>query len=1002
MKAGRPVSEVFAGLGRRFRSGIVVLCVLSAGLALGSAPAWATAPEVGGESASPVGGHGAKLNAGVIPNWFTITAGASVTYYFEYGTTAAYGSVTPTEGEEELIAYAKPGVSAIISGLEPGTEYHFRVVATNGKGETSDGADTTFSTPPAATAPGADTYNGFAGSGSAELGGYVTPNGFATTYYAEYGKTEAYGSVTPTGELPELAGQTAVHSHASPLKPDTLYHYRVVATNTNGKTSYGVDETFTTLGLVGAESSSNVGSSSVTLNAQVNPPGSLTTYHFEYGTSEAYGSVTLTESAGVGSETVGAQTAVHGLQPGTLYHFRVVVTDAGGETVDGADTTFSTYPTGLTGLPNGRLYERVTPEFPGDLEVMEPDGDEGGAGEDIYYSSGTPVVRAAADGSALAYLGTLSPEGGGELGNRDEEEYLARRAAAGWTNSEITPLHTQETTYQSFTSSLSGGFIGLGATEGSPGGLYFRSFSDLGAGSYHFIAPSGSYVGSTPDGSHLLVESREALTALAKEDPLGGGSYLYDFVNGQPYLVDVLPDGNAVGADLGDGVDLRNAISTDGSRIFWTDVVDHELYVRENDTQPQSPLNGEGRCTVPADACTVEVDASQGGPGSSGGGVYRTAATDGSRVFFTDCNHLTAKFSEEPEGCGSGDLYGYDVENGRLTDLTVDDNASHPDPHGANVQGVLGASEDGSYVYFVATGVLASGAVSGQYNLYALHVGEAIKFVAALNPEVNQMDYGYVGDWKESLGYETAQVSSDGRHLLYVTKEGSEARQLRMYDYGAEAPYCISCSPAGTPESVSYETTTYPVSRNGTFALRVMSGDGDQVFFDSKMALVPQDTNGREDVYEWERDGSGSCQLEEGCLYLLSGGAGEEGSYFLDASENGDDVFMVTTAQLGPQLQNEALHIVDVRVGVQSAASECAGSGCQGVPGAPPIFATPASVTFEGVGNFEPAAKSAPAPKQKGKPKKKRKKRSKVKGKAKKAGARKARRAATRGKAGRS
>lgn len=758
---------------------------------------------------------------------------------------------------------------------------------------------------------------------------------------------------------------------------------------------------------VGAESSSNVGSSSVTLSAQINPGGSSSSYRFEYGTSEAYGSVTPTESAGAGSETVGEQTVVDGLQPGTLYHFRVVVTDAGGETSYGADATFLTYPAGVPGLPDGRFYELVTPEFPRDLEVLEPFGDLG-TGQDIYYTSSLPVVRAAADGSALAYLGTLSPEGGGSLGNKDQEEYVARRTAPGWTNSEITPLHTEEIMYQSFTSNLSGGFIGLGPTEGSPGGLYFRSFSDLGAGSYHFIAPSAGYAGSTPDGSHLLFGSSEALTPLAKEDPLGGGSYLYDFVNGQPYLVDVLPDGKAVGAKFEEPQrhgreNLRNVISTDGSRIFWTDAIEHGLYVRENDTQPQSPLNGEGRCTVPADACTVEVDASQGGPGSSGGGVYQTAAPDGSRVFFTDCSHLTAEYSAEPEGCGGGDLYEYDVESGKLTDLTVDDNASHSDPHGANVQGVLGTSEDGSYVYFVATGVLASGAISGQDNLYALHAGEAVRFVVTLD---QQDDYlapgtGYeLGDWSPVLGEDTAQVTPDGLHLIYATINGSSI-QIRMYDYGTGAPYCISCSPIGTQES----TTNYPVSRNPTYALRVMSSDGDQVFFDTVVPLVPQDTNGREDVYEWERDGSGSCQLEEGCLYLLSGGASEEDSYFLDASENGDDVFMVTIAQLGPQLQGEALHIVDARVGVPSAASECSGSGCQGVPGAPPIFATPSSETFEGVGNFAPSAKSTPTPKPKKKSKKKskkKKKRSKVKGKAKKAGARKARRAATRGKAGRS
>jgi hypothetical protein len=145
------------------------------------------------------------------------------------------------------------------------------------------------------------------------------------------------------------------------------------------------------------------------------------------------------------------------------------------------------------------------------------------------------------------------------------------------------------------------------------------------------------------------------------------------------------------------------------------------------------------------------------------------------------------------------------------------------------------------------------------------------------------------------------------------------------------------------------------------------------VFFFSAQALVPQDTNGRVDVYEWERPGSGECPVGgEGCVYLLSGGTSIQESWFADASENGDDVFIITRAKLVNADEDELFDLYDVRVNgsTPSLPLTCTGTGCQGVPGAPPIFTTPSSATFEGVGNFPPPRDSKVKPKPKKKPKK--------------------------------
>jgi hypothetical protein len=88
-------------------------------------------------------------------------------------------------------------------------------------------------------------------------------------------------------------------------------------------------------------------------------------------------------------------------------------------------------------------------------------------------------------------------------------------------------------------------------------------------------------------------------------------------------------------------------------------------------------------------------------------------------------------------------------------------------------------------------------------------------------------------------------------------------------------------------------------------------------------------------VYEWERDGVGSCREEAGCDYLLSGGTSKSASWLLGASANGDDVFIITTAQLTPEDQNEDYNVFDARVGGVRPASPpvCSGTGVSGCAG---------------------------------------------------------------------
>jgi hypothetical protein len=668
---------------------------------------------------------------------------------------------------------------------------------------------------------------------------------------------------------------------------------------------------------------------------------------------------------------------------------------------------------GAEPLPDGRVYELVTPLQNEDAEPYVQTSHLVGNSE-----HGIPTnlpFQAAAGGGAVAYPGSPSSGGNGSAGQGEGNEYLATRTAAGgWTQVDLQPPGLLTAVYEAFSSELTVGILDAGHGEvnpllaEAPGGgynvLYTRENATKRSRSLFTTTPPDrspeefktyegngeaqgelSYAGSSADLGHLLFEANDALTAGAVD---GGAeaNNLYDSVAGTLYLVNVLPNGSSEanatfgaprfteeegGEERHDMSDFSHVISADGSRIFWTDLNTGDLYMRENDTQPQSPLGGKGECTVPGDACTVLI---------SEGGRFWTASADGSRVFYT-----------------KGDLYEYAVTSGTTTDLAP----------GGEVEGVTGVSEDGEYVYFVGRAVLASGASKGQSNLYLRHDGVTtfIATLAAPNtfPEESGGDQGlqpftvsgagHFGDWQPDVGHRMAAVSANGRTITFTStanptgydnsysfeRRGEivtlHATEVFVYEADTGRLSCVSCDPSGAPLPVTTEAQAaemhgvggyLPASFSDTYQPRVVSEEGGRVFFNSTQPLVSQDTNGRVDAYEWERDGMGSCQQGGGCVYLLSGGTSTDDSFFFDASANGDDAFIETRAQLVPEDQNkESFEVYDVRVGGVVALSPpvCSGTGCQGVPGSPPVFATPSSVTFNGVGNFPPAKKTAVKPK---------------------------------------
>ncbi|MGH2853814.1 MAG: hypothetical protein ACRDLF_06445, partial [Solirubrobacteraceae bacterium] len=289
-------------------------------------------------------------------------AGADTRYYFEYGPTEGYGSVSPAlPGTDAGEAFETVRAQTQIAGLKPATVYHFRLVGTSSFG-TTRGADVTFSTPPREFNP--PVISGLPASSvgqfAATLNGALQTREALVNYHFEYGTSTAYGQVAPVPDnyAPITTSTVPVSQPVGGLQAGTTYHYRVVASSPGGTEVAGPDETFTTLPVpaptVQTGGASGVGVGAATLSGTIDPHGWDTTYLFQYGTSAAYGLSWPTVQVDMGA-LEGPQPVVVGvpnLLPGTIYHYRLVATNGGG-TSYGPDMTFTTgeYPAQLIQEP---------------------------------------------------------------------------------------------------------------------------------------------------------------------------------------------------------------------------------------------------------------------------------------------------------------------------------------------------------------------------------------------------------------------------------------------------------------------------------------------------------------------------------------------------------------------------------------------------------------------------------------------------------------------------
>lgn len=730
--------------------------------------------------------------------------------------------------------------------------------------------------------------------------------------------------------------------------------------------------------VIEGQSIGHVTATSTVACATVNPNGYRTHYAFQYESEAEYqeggesfaGAKEAPLGGGDLEGTSGVQkacTALGPLAPATSYRFRVVVASQCIElseepcTDEGDAFAFSTYPASVPTLPDGRVWEMVSPAMKngGQVWPAEPGISTPGSEKPGLFNTKFPS-QASPDGEAVAYQGSAFGEGGTVTGN----EYVARRnSSTGWQTTSFTPALLSGR-YLSFDTPLGNGILeqdgGTALTPDAPlgyGNLYSQPTNgSLGLTPLLTAEPPHrnssqfqiSYSGASADQSRVFFAANDALTEASEFAPAsadGGKSKfnLYEWHEGNLALVNVKPGNTEAKAGASFAPPSANPISENGTRAFWSDEKG-QVYLRE-----------AGQST--------KVIATEGVPDT---GNFLAASKDGSAVLLNN-GHL--HYTEGAED---------------TVDLT--------EGQGGFV-GVVGQADDLSHVYFVDTKVLdatpngeGETAEGGANNLYAWQVGGSARFVGRLKTEGQFSDST---DWAASPALRTAEASPGGRFVAFISSAqltdydntgpckliavsptvpahyvAGPCTEVFLYDSQTDRLACASCNPSGSaPLGFSF---LRKVSGGAPSTQPRYLTDSGRLFFDSEDSLSPLDTNeGVEDVYEFEPQGVGSCDQESGCVALISAGREAVDSNFVTMDEDGSDVFFTTRDRLVGKDTDELIDLYDARIGGGIAAEtetqrgECQGEACQPPPGVP-VHPTPATSAPAGEGNVkaEPNAAS--------------------------------------------
>jgi hypothetical protein len=464
-------------------------------------------------------------------------------------------------------------------------------------------------------------------------------------------------------------------------------------------------------------------------------------------------------------------------------------------------------------------------------------------------------------------------------------------------------------------------------------------------------------VGASPNMDRIFFQAAASLVPGTPGSEVAPGN-LYEWHKGTIHPVGVLPGGSlsrgsAAGSEMwpfGATTNSR-AISSDATKVYFEVPMGPDPYSIESEGQLYVRINSETTVHV-SKAMPGVVDANGPKPAK-----FESASANGSVAYFTSKEELTNDANTGPEASGN-ELYRFDLDTKELTAITAIDDALNP--NGAVVREVLDISDDGSYVYFAARGQLAPGAPdNGLDSVYVWHDGE-IKFISPGAP-----------------GSTPGFATPDGRHFAFRSSGPSPTgydntnpvgfypfEVIYVFDFGTGKVACASCTRTGE-RPTGNATFGYDANTKGgstpNYERGNISNDGRRVFFTSPDPLTATAGKGFKKVYMYEG----------GKVHLLSPPGLDSDVGLADASQSGDDVLIVTSAQLSPLDGDHSFDMYDARVGggfpLPGVAAPCSGEGCREGAGVPPPPASAGSAQFSGPGNAKPKHAKPCAKKKRGK-----------------------------------
>jgi hypothetical protein len=612
-------------------------------------------------------------------------------------------------------------------------------------------------------------------------------------------------------------------------------------------------------------------------------------------------------------------------------------------------------------LPEGYAYELVSPELTQGQRVQGSNITADGSGVMTYSVGG--------------YADTPNLTLGGI-------QYRTTRTGSGWTSEAIAPP------------AIDFPFLGAaGASDWSEdlrrslwmgnlavdkGTNRYTPVVGNGDGTFTVISPTFDdqgatgatlAVGASGDFSTVVLESRDrSVYTDGRTDTRGAFNSLVLVgldENGQPTARQV---GYRAGATMLPNCIMalgnrsaRGALSDDGEQVIFSygglascrTAANQRVWTKIGDADP---------IDLAATRCTTNC-------GAAAAAVFEGASRDGSRVYFSTEQKL---LDSDEDTSTRRDIYEYDfnAEPGEeLRSLT-----SSALPEGAGVTGTVRISDDGAYVYFIATGRPLAGEnargvapQAGASNLYVHHRerGEATgetKFVAALAP----LDVAALQHSLTDLSKRPVVTSSDGRYLAFLSYADPTGERLAgdahrdMFRYDAvddELLRIWTDDPANNGSDRSdgswfegpYESGFYggrqSMWRGGSWPI---SDDGETMALRTDEPLSADDVNGVADVYMW--------QESTGKLTMISDGKSVYAANFSGVSKSGNTILFNSTAALTPWHTSGVLALWAVRKGggfpnPPAPEPRCDGDGCQGPIAGPPTVPDVGSVDFSGGGN---------------------------------------------------